>query len=115
MEREIRLIRSQTAGDIPTMAATDLIFCDVTGKALEFQLAGTVLNRRESATCSPPAWGAWNTLASGGVNPLTFTYLDSTGAGGATAANLWFVDISLTDTQGSDSLPMRSRVHPMNF
>ena len=115
MAREIRLIRTQTAGDIPTMAATDLIFCDVTGKAVEFQLAGSVLNRRESATCSPLAWGGWNTLASGGVNPLTFTYLDSTGAGGATAANLWFVDISLTDTQGSDSLPMRSRVHPMNF
>jgi prepilin-type N-terminal cleavage/methylation domain-containing protein len=115
MEREIRLIRSQTAGDIPTMAATDLIFCDVTGKAVEFQLAGSVLNRRESATCSPLAWGGWNTLSSGGVNPLTFTYLDLTGAGGATAANLWFVDINLTDTQGSDSLPMRSRVHPMNF
>lgn len=115
MAREIRLIRSQTAGDIPTMAATDLIFCDVTGRAVEFQLAGLVLNRRESATCTPFAWGGWYTLTSGGVNPLTFTYLDSAGAGGATAANLWFVDINLTDTQGSDSLPMRSRVHPMNF
>jgi prepilin-type N-terminal cleavage/methylation domain-containing protein len=118
MAREIRLIRWNTTlaqADITTMAATDLIFCDVTGKAVEFQLAGTALNRRESATCSPPAWGGWSTLSSSGVNPLTFTYLDSTGVGGATAANLWFVDISLTDTQGSDSLQMRSRVHPMNF
>jgi prepilin-type N-terminal cleavage/methylation domain-containing protein len=115
MAREIRLIRSQTVGDIPTMAAADLIFCDMTGKAVEFQLAGTVLNRRESATCSPLAWGAWNALSSSGVNPLTFTYLDSAGAGGATAANLWFVDINLTDTQSSESLQMRTRVHPRNF
>ena len=115
MAREIRLIRSQTAGDIPTMAATDLIFCDVTGKAVEFQLSGTALNRRESATCSPFAWGGWNALSSSGTNPMTFTYLDSAGAGGATAANLWFVDINLTDTQGSESLQMRTRVHPRNF
>ena len=97
------------------MAATDLIFCDVTGKAVEFQLAGSALNRRESATCTPPAWGAWNTLTPSGVNPLTFTYLNSAGAGGATAVNLWYVDINLTDTQGSESLQMQTRVHPMNF
>jgi prepilin-type N-terminal cleavage/methylation domain-containing protein len=115
MAREIRLIRSQTAGDLPTMAASDLIFCDVTGKAVEFQLAGAVLNRRESATCSPLAWGGWSALSSSGVNPLTFTYLDSAGAGGATAANLWFIEINLTDTQGSESLQMRTRVHPRNF
>ncbi len=115
MAREIRMIRTQTAGDIPTMAATDLIFCDVTGKAVEFQLAGAALNRRESPTCSPVAWGGWNALASSGVNPLTFTYLDSTGTGGATAVNLWFVEINLTDTQGSESLQMRTRVHPRNF
>jgi prepilin-type N-terminal cleavage/methylation domain-containing protein len=115
MAREIRLIRSQTAGDIPTMAATDLIFCDVTGKAVEFQLLGQVLNRRESATCNPLAWGGWNALSPSGVNPLTFTYLDTAGAGGSTAANLWFVEINLTDTQGSESLQMRTRVHPRNF
>jgi prepilin-type N-terminal cleavage/methylation domain-containing protein len=115
MAREIRLIRSQTAGDIPTMAATDLIFCDVTGKAVEFQLAGAVLNRRESATCSPLAWGGWNALSSSGVNALTFTYLDSAGAGGATAATLWFVVIDVTDQQGTETLQIRTRVHPMNF
>jgi prepilin-type N-terminal cleavage/methylation domain-containing protein len=118
MAREIKLIRWNTAlaqADVTTMLATDLYFCDVTGKAVEFQLLGSGLYRRESATCSPLAWGGWNTLSPGGVNPLTFTYLDSAGASGATAANLWFVDINLTDTQGSDSLQMRSRVHPRNF
>jgi prepilin-type N-terminal cleavage/methylation domain-containing protein len=115
MAREIRLIRSQAAVDIPTMAATDLMFCDVTGKAVEFQLAGQVLNRRESASCNPLAWGGWSALSSSSINPLTFTYLDSAGAGGATAVNLWFVEINLTDTQGSESLQMRTRVHPRNF
>ena len=115
MAREIRLIQAQTAGDIPTMTATDLMFCEVTGKAVEFQLAGAVLNRRESATCSPLTWGGWEPLSSSGVNALTFTYENSAGASGATAANLWFVVIDETDQQGTQTLEIRTTVHPMNF
>jgi prepilin-type N-terminal cleavage/methylation domain-containing protein len=114
MAREIRTIRSQTAGDITTMAAANLAFCDITGKAIEFSLAGTVLNRRESATCNPPAWGGWNALANG-VGPLTFTYRDVAGASGAAATDLWFVEIDMTDTQGSETMRMRTKVHPRNF
>lgn len=116
MSREIRLIRSRTAGDIQMMGATDLIFCDMTGKAIEFQLAGTALNRRESATCSPLAWGGWNALSVSGVSPFTITYYDQNGnTAGVTAANLWYVGIDLTDTQGPESLEVRTRVHPRNF
>src|SRR5512147_1380822 len=50
MAREVRLVRSRTVADIPTMTPTDLLFCAVTGNAVEFQLVGTTLNRRESAT-----------------------------------------------------------------
>jgi prepilin-type N-terminal cleavage/methylation domain-containing protein len=114
MAREIRLIRSQTAVDVPTMNATDLLFCDVTGKAVEFQLAGITLNRRESATCSPLTWGGWNALATG-VAPLTFSYLQQDGVNAAAATNLWYVAIDVTDVQGADTLRMRTRVHPMNF
>lgn len=114
MARETRLIRSQTAGDMPTMAAADLIFCDVTGKAIEFQLAGTVLNRRESATCSPLAWGGWNSLATG-VTPFTISYFQQDGVTVAAATNLWYVVIDVTDTQGTETLEIRTRVHPRNF
>jgi prepilin-type N-terminal cleavage/methylation domain-containing protein len=114
MAREIRLIRSQTSADIPTMAATDVIFCDVTGKAVEFQLAGTALNRRESATCSPLAWGGWNALAAG-VTPLTFSYLQQDGVTAAAATNLWYVVIDVTDQQGTETLQIRTQVHPRNF
>ena len=115
MTREIRLIQSQTTVDVPTMTATDLMFCEVTGKAVEFQLAGTVLNRRESATCSPLTWGGWEPLSLSGVNALTFTYQNAAGTSGATAANLWFVVIDVTDQQGPQTFEIRTHVHPMNF
>jgi len=116
MAREVRLIRSQTVGDVQTMNATDLIFCDATGKAIEFQLNGTTLNRRESATCSPVAWGGWNALSASGVTAFNITYYDQNGnTAGVTATNLWYIGIDLTDTQGSETLEVRTRVHPMNF
>ena len=114
MAREVRLVRSRTVADIPTMTPTDLLFCDVTGKAVEFQLVGTALNRRESATCSPSAWGGWNALATG-VTPLTVSYFQRDGVTAATATTLWFVVIDMTDVQGSETLRLRTRVHPRNF
>jgi prepilin-type N-terminal cleavage/methylation domain-containing protein len=114
MVREVRLVRSRTVADIPTMTPTDLLFCDVTGKAVEFQLVGTALNRRESATCSPLAWGGWNALATG-VTPLNFTYFQPDGVTAATATTLWFIVIDMTDAQGSETLQLRTRVHPRNF
>jgi prepilin-type N-terminal cleavage/methylation domain-containing protein len=115
--REARLIRGATAANIPTMTATDLIFCDVTGKAVEFQVSGTTIRRQESATCSPLAWGGWNTLASS-IDPAnsSFSYFqqDGTTAAGS-AAQVWFVMIKITATQGSESLAVQTRAHPMNF
>ncbi len=115
--REARLIRDATPTDILTMISTDLVFCDVTGKAVEFQVSGTTVRRQESATCSPLAWGGWNNLASS-IDPAnsSFSYFQQDGTTVAvTADQVWFVVIKITALQGTQSLTIQTRVHPMNF
>ena len=62
-----------------------------------------------------------NTLATN-INANPFTLLDRNGNGppavpgcGAPPNDIWFVEINITDTQGSETLQMRTRVHPRNF
>lgn len=115
--REARLIRDATAASIQTMTATDLVFCDVTGKAVEFQVSGTTVRRQESATCSPLAWGGWNTLASSiDAANSSFSYYQQDGTTTAVSADqVWFVMIKIKATQGTESMGVQTRVHPMNF
>jgi prepilin-type N-terminal cleavage/methylation domain-containing protein len=116
--REVRLIRDATTDSILTMTAADLGFCDVTGKAVEFQVSGTTIRRRESAACSTsPAWGAWFTLASS-IDPAqsSFSYFQEDGTTTAASADqVWFVMIKIMSTKGAESLAVQTRVHPMNF
>jgi prepilin-type N-terminal cleavage/methylation domain-containing protein len=108
MAREIRMVRSQTVTDIPTMNAADFRFTDSQGIQMGFRLnAGNIQRTQDNAA-------TWQTLASG-VTSLNFSYLQQNGVTPATATTLWFVVIDMTDTQGADSLPMRTRVHPMSF
>ncbi len=115
--REARLIRNNTAADILTMTSTDLVFCDVTGRAVEFQVSGTTVSRRESAACSPLAWGGWNILASSiDTANSSFSYFQQDGTTAAVSADqVWFVMIKIKATQGSESVAVQTRVHPMNF
>lgn len=105
MAREIRLVRSQP--DITTMAANTLQYIDIQGNQMGFQVVGNTIQRAQNATSQP--------LATGSNVALNFTYLRQDGTPAAVAAQLWFVVIDLTIQQGSESLQMRTRVHPMNF
>jgi prepilin-type N-terminal cleavage/methylation domain-containing protein len=109
MAREIRLIRSRTIADIPVMNPTDLRFTDINGTDVRFQLDGSNNIQR-----SQNGGVTWNVLASG-ISALTINYFQQDGVTVAIATNLWFIDITLTDTQGSESLTLRTRVHPRNF
>jgi hypothetical protein len=50
-----------------------------------------------------------------GVATLEFRHYDIANALTTNVVAVWIIDISMTDTQVADSLPMRSRVHPRNF
>ncbi len=103
MAREIRLIRSATAADISTMTATNIVFNDVNGANIQFSFAGNTISR------------GGNTLANN-VQSLTFSYYQQDGTtAAATAAQVWYVQISLTTVNRGETLSMRVRVHPRNF
>ena len=118
MAREIRLIRSRTAApfdDIPTMIGTTLDFYDINNTHVAFRLNAGNIERQENG-------GAWQPLTRltapdniSGPGGNIFSYLDNAYVGPAAQANLWFVQIEFTSTRGSESLYMRTRVHPRNF
>src|SRR3990167_1516897 len=69
---DIHTIRS--AADISTISASNLVFTDVNGNSIQFQLSGSTLLRNSQ------------TLASG-IQGLTFGYLDANGSTTATASS----------------------------
>jgi prepilin-type N-terminal cleavage/methylation domain-containing protein len=103
MAREIRQIRSESTTDIQTMTAADLKFTNVAGATVEFTWATPNLNLSA------------NRLASG-ITAFTFKYylVDGT-TQTADRTQVWFVEINMTAQQGTETLQMNSRVHPMNF
>lgn len=105
MAREIRVIRS--AADITSYTPTNLRFTDVNGATVGFEWINPTLNR----------WnGVSNDVLANGINPFSFSYFMSDGVTPAVLpADLWFVEITMTSQQGTESLPMRTRVHPRNF
>ncbi|MBI3353694.1 MAG: hypothetical protein HY034_02230, partial [Nitrospirae bacterium] len=103
MAREIRLIRSATAADISTMTATNIVFNDVNGINIQFSFAGNTISR------------SGNTLANN-VQSMTFSYYQQDGTTVAvSAAQVWFIQISLTTVNAGETLPLRLLVHPRNF
>jgi len=112
MVRELRMINS--AGNIGTNAigtitgnpTNSIIFTDQTGANVRFWLNGQTLNRTVGGVDSALAVG---------VTTLEFRHYDIASALTTSAPAVWTIEISLTDTRGSQSLPIRTRVYPRNF
>jgi prepilin-type N-terminal cleavage/methylation domain-containing protein len=120
MAREMRMIRQSTEfgainspavpvlGTITNNPSNVFSFVDMTGTTVTYSLTGTTLNRSA---------GGVNALAQG-VTALSFTCFDNAGnqlANGSASTSAWTAEIAVTDTQGTETLQMRTRVHPMNF
>jgi prepilin-type N-terminal cleavage/methylation domain-containing protein len=103
MAREIRLVRSRTAADIPTMTAGTFSFVDLSGNAVTYTSAAGSVTRNGVA------------LASAGAATLAFSYFQQSGAVAASAAQVWTIQVALTFTTGSETQSFRVRVHPRNF
>ena len=104
MARELREIRSATAGDISTMTATQITFNDSAGNNISYTIAGTQLTRNGVV------------LADSIVN-LTVSYLQNDGrntAGVATA--VYYITISAVVAQdATTTTTYRTTVNPRNF
>lgn len=105
MAREIRQIRSRT--DISTWTDTNMRFTDASGNVVGFEHVGSNINRWDGAT---------DTVLASGITPFDYNYFQQDGTTPAGAvANIWFVEITFTSQQGSESAQMRTKVHPRNF
>jgi prepilin-type N-terminal cleavage/methylation domain-containing protein len=103
MARDIRLIRSRTAADIPVMTATTLSFVDTSGNAVVYTSGAGSVTRNGVALASPNATG------------LTFTYLKQDGTPALAATDVWVIQVDLTFAGTNESQDFRVRVHPRNF
>lgn len=107
--REIRLVRSATAGDITTMTATNLQFNDINGNNIQFQRIGGA---------APYSITRNGLVLANDIQSVAISYYQNDGITAvtpATVTTLWFVDISVTAQKGAETIQTRTRVHPMNF
>ena len=105
--REARQISDCTTISIPANPGGTFSFFDInTGATVTFSISGTDLLRNTDRLAS-------------GINSAqsSFSFFASDGTTLTTACSpgIWFIDISVTDTKGTQSLPIRTRVHPRNF
>jgi hypothetical protein len=103
MAREIRLIRSRTAADIPIMTAATLSFVDISGNAVVYTSGAGSVTRNGVG------------LAAAGNVTLTFSYFQQNGTPAATAAQVWVIQLDLAFATGGETQNFRVRVHPRNF
>lgn len=106
MAREMRMIRSRTAADLPGCCnAGTLSFVDLNGSAIAYTTAaGNTITRNGTA------------LAAGDTIVLNFSYFQQDGSTPATlATQVWSIQVDLTVTKNSESQAYRVRVHPRNF
>ncbi|MFA5073427.1 MAG: prepilin-type N-terminal cleavage/methylation domain-containing protein [Nitrospirota bacterium] len=101
--REARHIRNCSSIVGPLNPSGTLQFTDIQGSVVTFTVGGGNLSRNG------------NLLANGITSATPFRFLDINGNPTTTCPGIWFIEIDITDTQGSESLQMRTRIHPMNF
>lgn len=100
MARDIRAVRSSS--DISTASSSQFTFTDITGTSITFNLSGSSLMRNSQ-------------ILADGVNSVTFSYFDSTGASTATLANIRYVTISLNITLNNANYTMATTIYPRNL
>ena len=105
MQRDVRAIRSPS--DITTATATQLVFVDTTGNTITYALSGTTLNRQTNSNTT-------QALADG-IQSVTFSYYDQSGASTATLINICYVKISLNVTLNNTNFTVTTAVYGRNL
>src|SRR5689334_5144417 len=78
--------RIRSAGDITTISSNNLVFTDISGTSVQFQLSGNSILRNSQTLVS-------------GVSSLSFTYRDKNGSVTATPSSVRYITISVTAQQ----------------
>lgn len=113
--RELRDIRSATAGDL-AFTATEVRFIDIDGNSVCFRQSGTTLQRSSDGPAG--ACGTTNpqpladNVVAGGLN---FFYYDNAGNATAAAASVFYITATLQVSEGTINETYRVTVQPRRF
>ena len=99
MTRELRGVRPATG--LTMTPATQITFTDETGTSVLYILGGGNLLRNAQ-------------VLAGGVTGLSFVYLNSAGAVTAIAAQVFYISVQFTVTQGGKNDTYRATISPRN-
>lgn len=103
MTRELRTIRTATAGDLTMLPATAITFRDTGGVSIKYSLTGTSLMRNTQVLAD-------------GVTGLSFSYLQRDGKTvAATVTTVYYVVVGYTVVYGSTNRVVRTVIHPRNI
>lgn len=106
MTRELRTVRAPA--DITMTSASDLTFLDVDGNLVRYFMSNCVLAICELTRNTQP-------LATG-ISGLAFSYLLRDGkTATALPANVYYIIVDFTATQGANSRTYQATVSPRNF
>ena len=106
LTRELRTVRPATG--LTMVPATEISFTDLDGTAVRYCISG--------GTCPGVAGDLMrNTqILAGGISSLNFVYLNSAGAVTATPAQVLYIGVTFTATQGGVISTYRATVSPRN-
>ncbi len=100
--RELRHVRSATAGDL-VMATNQITFTDNNANVITYARAGTILTRNGTALAD-------------GVTGLTFHYIQSDGiTTAAVASDVSYISINLDVSLNGSNYSLRNTLHPRAF
>jgi prepilin-type N-terminal cleavage/methylation domain-containing protein len=107
--REARQMQSCATITVTSSPTGTLWFTDINGTPVKFSVSGGKLWRNDT-----------DLLASGITSTQPFSFSDNLGNSDITcdpnpSLSIWFIDVSVTNTVGTQSLQIRSRVHPRMF
>src|SRR3990167_6623069 len=97
MARDIRAIRSPS--DITAATTSQLVFTNISGSSITYQLSGTTLMRNSQPLAD-------------GIQSLTFSYFSRNGAVTATPSLICYIRITLNVTQNNSDFTMTTAIYP---
>lgn len=103
MTRELRTVRSATAGDLTIAPTSEITFKDLGGVSIRYYLSGTTLMRNTQPIAD-------------GVTGLSFSYVQRDGkTSTVTATSVYYVVVGFNVVYGNTNRAVRSVIHPRNI
>jgi prepilin-type N-terminal cleavage/methylation domain-containing protein len=114
MARELRAVRLATATDLDIASAAQVRFVDTDGNGVCFYRNGNRIMR--SADGPATACGTTNPeVLADNITALGFGYWRNDGANAVTAAEVYYLTVTINVVEGSYSAGFRTSVRPRNF